>query len=186
MPNFLRISRLQNDELSTLEESLRTPLGQLAPPALPVPHAATRMEMLARCSRHVPRLRYGQEAAFRALWGQNIPVVVEGIQVRGDWTPRYFVESHGSMSVTMISHADGPKKTTVRQFFEQFTTSDKARKDVIKVKVCRTISPSYLGDNIDVFRTGRHLRSFLNSFPNTSRHSWTLSLCPLTRVTMGS
>ena len=171
-----------------LEESLRAPLGQLdAPSGPPVPHAATHMETLARCSRGVPKLRYGQEAAFRALWRQNIPVVVEGIQVRGDWTPRYFVESHGSMPVTMISHADGPKKTTVREFFERFTTSDQERNDVIKVKVCGTISLSYLGDSIDMgFRTGLHLRSFPNSFPNTSRRSWTPSLCPLTLVTTGS
>lgn len=62
-------------------------------------------------------------AAFRRLWAEGEPLVVEGLlqACRIRWTPEYFIREYGTESCLVIEcQTDVNKRVTVEEFFKTF------------------------------------------------------------------
>lgn len=105
----------------------------------PETNETAKLRVLAQREHKAPRLRFGQETAFRSLWGDNIPIIVGDVtgMMQCTWEPDDFVKSHGRDRVEMIKMTHPSPTTvtvTVAEFFERFFNSDSSGY-AVKVKV---------------------------------------------------
>ncbi len=139
---FRPISRLPEGAVLTILASVDNVLASHQPPAPPTDTAETPgLRLLAEKMRLVPRLRPKQEQAFRALWADNFPIVVEGLQnsLQLDcWTPDSFIASHGrEMCKMLVSGQAKAANVTVGEFFREFQKDDDQRNAVVRMKVSK-------------------------------------------------
>ena len=107
----------------------------------PETNDTAKLRVLAQREHKTPRLRAGQETAFRSLWGDSIPIIVEDVtrMMQCAWEPDDFVKSHGQDRVEMIKMTHPSPTTitvTVAEFFERFFKDGSSEGYAVKVKVC--------------------------------------------------
>ena len=76
--------------------------------------------------------------SFSSLWTFGVPILVKDVLPRFKltWTPEHFIQQYGDQSCLVIEcQTDTNKRTSVRQFFEQFGKYE-GRTECWKLKVC--------------------------------------------------
>lgn len=128
------VSRLREGEAAALAADVHSVISGPAttPEAAPCPARAERLSAEASYPyRRVPIIKPHEKHVFQELWRQQLPVVIEEVELSGDWSAPRFADIYGDEDVVVTDSTesgDVDVEMKLRDFLELFTSCGKAVK----------------------------------------------------------
>lgn len=129
--------------------------------------------------RTVPVLDKSDKTTASQLLSQGVPFVVNNVQLRGTYDPKYFINKYyGNPCRIHLVESGTTKETTVDEFFRTFghLRAPEARAKLkVNHSALRSCSPYFIHFHLLCVRIGLLRNIFAQNLQNSMTPSWQLS-----------